>query len=111
MYVTASTSTNFAGLPTTAGHTPVVYITASYDSSIAYSVIYGSGAWASFTLSGSALTAGVTYTLFYTHNGVTIPANPVTAIANGSEGEIIAPTPFSNLSLGDDDIIGIIVAR
>jgi hypothetical protein len=74
--------------------------------------MFGSGAGMTLTLDGPLLTGGTLYTVSYTKNGSSL-GTPAQIMASSIPGsvELDVPTPFSNLVLAVDDIIGIVVSR
>jgi hypothetical protein len=111
MFVTDSAS-NFASLPAIPNHTAILYITLATSSG--GTLQFGMASGMTATLTGTLFTAGTQYSVAYTVNGTTtvqtvtasVPSNPSDAGA-----EIDALTPFNNLVLPADSIVGIVVAK
>lgn len=110
MYISGSATSNFANVPVPPGHTAFLYFTIA--DSIGATMTWGADTGSTLTLVGSSFTAGQTYYVAYSKNGSVVQSSiPVTATANGSQGEIDPPTPFNNISLSADDRLGIVVAQ
>jgi hypothetical protein len=108
-FITDST-TNFVSLPTISGRTSQLFVTIT--ASDGATVVWGSGTGFLATFIGTMFAPGTQYAVAFTTNGTT-PSTPilVTATTGVSGGEIDVATPFSNLSLPPDGIVGIVVGR
>jgi hypothetical protein len=112
-FITDAT-TNFASLPTISGRTSQLFVTIT--ASDGATVVWGSGTAFLATFIGTMFTPGTQYAVAFTTNG-TILSTPIIATAstpsNPSDpgGEIDVATPFSNLTLPPDGIVGIVVGR